>query len=227
MSIIRKWLKSAMPGFATTKFTPLHFPTSDLPIVHKSIILEEERLVDFQRGLFYPVQIGETIASRYQVAGKLGFGSTSTVWLARDMQSSLCALRHRHVHYRAREWEPSVSRTGAIWNVGVMIWTVFENSYLFVGQDPGLQCYSTRAHLAELIGSLGPPPLDLLQRGRRVDEFFDKDGQFIADVTVPQSSLEDRETSFEGKEEEDFLRMVRGMLQWRPEDRKVGGSLAE
>ncbi|KAL4874722.1 kinase-like protein [Aspergillus karnatakaensis] len=35
---------------------------------------------------FYPTQIGEVIKERYQVVGKLGFGSTSTVWLARDME---------------------------------------------------------------------------------------------------------------------------------------------
>lgn len=34
---------------------------------------------------FYPARIGEVLDSRYQIAGKLGSGSNSTVWLARDL----------------------------------------------------------------------------------------------------------------------------------------------
>ncbi|KAG6309254.1 hypothetical protein E4U44_007222 [Claviceps purpurea] len=34
---------------------------------------------------YYPVTIGEIFCARYQVVGKLGFGTTSTVWLARDL----------------------------------------------------------------------------------------------------------------------------------------------
>jgi hypothetical protein len=63
-----------------------------------------------------------------------------------------------------------------IWNVGVMIWDLFEGKHMFNGNDPDGEDYSTRAHLAEVIGMLGPPPLDLIQRGARSSEFFDKDG---------------------------------------------------
>ncbi|KAM0740049.1 hypothetical protein ACQRIT_005233 [Beauveria bassiana] len=34
---------------------------------------------------YYPVQIGQVFADRYQVVGKLGFEATSTVWLAHDL----------------------------------------------------------------------------------------------------------------------------------------------
>ena len=63
-----------------------------------------------------------------------------------------------------------------IWNVGAMIWDVFEGGHLFYGQDPTGKGYTTRAHLAEVIGLLGPPPLDLLKRGSRSREFFSEDG---------------------------------------------------
>lgn len=49
-------------------------------------LLEEERFEDFKKGIYYPVNIGDVFASKYQVLGKLGFGVTSTVWLARDLQ---------------------------------------------------------------------------------------------------------------------------------------------
>jgi hypothetical protein len=65
-----------------------------------------------------------------------------------------------------------------IWNVGAMIWDVFEGGHLFEGQDPNGQEYTTRAHLAEVVGLLGPPPLDLLKRGVRSKEFFSEDGRF-------------------------------------------------
>ena len=49
---------------------------------------------------------------------------------------------------------------------------------MFQGNDPDGKEYSTRAHLAEVIALLGPPPLDLLKRGRRSSEFFTDDGTF-------------------------------------------------
>jgi hypothetical protein len=64
-----------------------------------------------------------------------------------------------------------------IWNVGAMIWDVFEGGHLFYSQDPSGQGYTTRAHLAEVVGLLGPPPLDLLERGVRSKEFFSEDGE--------------------------------------------------
>lgn len=70
-----------------------------------------------------------------------------------------------------------------IWNVGVMIWDIFEGKHMFHGGDPDGKGYSTRAHLAEVIGMLGPPPLDLLQKGTRTSEFFDKEGAYPREAT--------------------------------------------
>lgn len=76
-----------------------------------------------------------------------------------------------------------------IWNVGAMIWDVFQGGHLFYGQDPTGKGYTTRAHLAEIIGLLGPPPLDLLERGIRGKEFFSEAGQcFCHKLTFLQPS---------------------------------------
>ncbi|EGD84129.2 hypothetical protein H112_07823 [Trichophyton rubrum D6] len=48
--------------------------------------IEEERYGNYVAERFYPVHIGETFQSRYQVITKLGYGATSTVWLCRDLQ---------------------------------------------------------------------------------------------------------------------------------------------
>jgi len=53
-------------------------------------------------------------------------------------------------------------------------------------------------------------------------------GRWKADVEVPQgTSLEQSEEFLEGKNKEMFLNFVRGMLQWRPEDRKTARQLLQ
>ena len=49
---------------------------------------EEERYGDYKPYKYYPVHLGQTLASRYRVVAKLGYGTTSTVWLARDLELS-------------------------------------------------------------------------------------------------------------------------------------------
>jgi hypothetical protein len=63
----------------------LQFPTSGFDTIPQHIIAEEEQFAEFKAGLYYPVNIGEVYASKYQILGKLGFGTTSTVWLARNL----------------------------------------------------------------------------------------------------------------------------------------------
>jgi hypothetical protein len=48
---------------------------------------------------------------------------------------------------------------------------------MFHGNDSDGKGHSTRAHLAELIGMLGPPPPDMLKRGIRSHEFFNEDSR--------------------------------------------------
>ncbi|KAL4899207.1 kinase-like domain-containing protein [Aspergillus multicolor] len=148
------------------------------------------------------------------------------------------------------EWSYPVD----IWNVGAMIWDLFECKHLFYGNDPDGKGYSTRAHLAEVIALLGPPPLEILQRGKRSHEFFTEDGKHVvstspqlrkrhvvavflhslsigtwkhsAEVPIPKGcSLETSEDYLDGENKELFLQFVRRMLQWRPEDRKTAKDL--
>lgn len=48
--------------------------------------VEEENWDWYSTSDFYPVNIGEFFPPRYQVLGKLGFGTRSTVWLCRDLR---------------------------------------------------------------------------------------------------------------------------------------------
>jgi serine/threonine-protein kinase SRPK3 len=72
--------------FCKQPWPPLKFPTSSFEVVRNGTLFEEEQLEEFHRGAYYPFNIGDVFASKYQVVGKLGFGVTSTVWLARDLK---------------------------------------------------------------------------------------------------------------------------------------------
>ncbi|TVY38711.1 Serine/threonine-protein kinase [Lachnellula occidentalis] len=405
MASLIKWVKTA---FRRAPWPPLRFPTTGFEVISGAQLLEEEQFEGFKMGLYYPVNIGDVFASKYQVVGKLGCGVTSTVWLARDLQAHehvalkvytrdgdqkaefeiyQCLARgnrshpgysyirtaletltlpraggdhtclvqkpmwesfrdHRHrlpdglftekilrgslyqlfqaldylhtecklVHtdikadnllsqiedksilsafteaelehpsprktvdgvtvYASRQLDvpktfgdsalsdfgsavrgdvkrnheagPQVYRAPEvmveaawsypvdIWTVGCMVWDLFEGKHMFHGNEPDGKGYSTRAHLAEAIGLLGPPPLDLLKKGVRSSEFFDEDGAYydeatgkwIAEMPISQgTSLEESEFRLQGKNKEMFLEMMRGMLQWRPEDRKTAKQL--
>jgi serine/threonine-protein kinase SRPK3 len=65
---------------------PLAFPITDnLTRIPSGAKLEEELLPGYVASRYYPVRIGQVLKDRYQIVGKLGFGTTSTVWLARDL----------------------------------------------------------------------------------------------------------------------------------------------
>ncbi|KAF2139556.1 uncharacterized protein K452DRAFT_254010 [Aplosporella prunicola CBS 121167] len=78
----RMWSKK--PLFGRT-WKPLAFPSKGFVPISADKKVEEETLPDYVASRYYPVRIGEILRERYQVVGKLGYGATSTVWLARDL----------------------------------------------------------------------------------------------------------------------------------------------
>lgn len=65
---------------------PREFPTSGLELLDPSIELDEETLPTYQPEKYYPVKQGEIFNDQYQTLAKIGFGVTSTVWLAKDLR---------------------------------------------------------------------------------------------------------------------------------------------
>lgn len=109
----------------------------------------------------------------------------------------------------------------------LQIWDIFEGGSLFTGHDPEHQKYRSRAHLAEMIDLLGPPPAGLLAAGRQSGKFFEA-GEFREKGLLKgPTPLEQRETTLKGEDRERFLRMMRRMLQWEPEKRSSARELAE
>jgi hypothetical protein len=60
-------------------------PSSGPPLP-PGILVDEEISPVYDSKYFYPAKPGEVLANRYQTLVKVGWGVSSTVWLARDLQ---------------------------------------------------------------------------------------------------------------------------------------------
>lgn len=65
---------------------PRTFPSHGFDIIDKNQLIEEEEMPEYKPEHFYPVRLGEVFHDRFQIMTKLGFGSSSTIWLARDLR---------------------------------------------------------------------------------------------------------------------------------------------
>ncbi|KAE8145038.1 kinase-like domain-containing protein [Aspergillus avenaceus] len=111
-----------------------------------------------------------------------------------------------------------------IWNVGVLIWDLFEDHHLFDGRAPNGN--QSDAHLlAEMVAMLRPPQADFLRKSPRSPKYWDSMGQWKAAVEVPHCSLEESEEYLEGENKTLFMRFIRKMLRWDPEERQSAREL--
>ncbi|KAF5710779.1 CMGC SRPK kinase [Fusarium globosum] len=76
----------------TTLEHPLTFQTTAYGLIDQNVKIEEEQIPSYEASRFYPVQIGEVFQGRYQAVTKLGYGSSSTIWLARDLRHLLSSF---------------------------------------------------------------------------------------------------------------------------------------
>ena len=70
---------------ARRRVSPKNFPEDGFDRIDESVKVEEETLTFYKEGLFYPTRIGEVFRDQYQVIAKLGYGASSTTWLALDL----------------------------------------------------------------------------------------------------------------------------------------------
>ncbi|KZF26273.1 kinase-like protein [Xylona heveae TC161] len=128
--------------------------------------------------------------------------------------------------YRAPEvvlgmqWDSKVD----IWNVGALIWDLFEDHHLFDGRGPDGK-HSNAQLLAEMMAMIGPPPLSFLRRRDQSCRYWDHSGNWKGPVEVPDLTLEDSEEYLEGENMETFLRFMQKMLRWDPRDRQSAREL--
>lgn len=143
-------------------------------------------------------------------------------------------------------WQRVITLVANFWKMASQIWNIFEGESLFTGYDPESQTYRSRAHLAEIIKLLGPPPPSLLARGKLSHKFFSDESKpmplsfqypltlsnVIDDLSAKVLSegripLEKRETTLQGQDKADFLRLMLKMLQWDPANRSSARELQE
>lgn len=128
--------------------------------------------------------------------------------------------------YRAPEVILGMSWTSKvdIWNVGALIWDLFEDHHLFDGRGPNGD-HSDAHLLAEMIAMLGPAPLNFLRKAPQSRKYWDSNGRWKGAIEVPQCSLEDSEEYLEGENKKMFMQFVRKMLRWDPEERQSAPEL--
>lgn len=56
------------------------------PYLPPGILIDEEISPRYDPKYFYPAKPGEVLTDRYQILVKVGWGVSSTVWLARDLE---------------------------------------------------------------------------------------------------------------------------------------------
>ncbi|KAJ6109130.1 kinase domain protein [Penicillium sp. IBT 16267x] len=122
------------------------------------------------------------------------------------------------------EWSYSVD----IWNIGAMIWDIFEGRHLFNALDEDGQ-YSASHHVAEMVAYMGLPSVEFLKRSPETQNVFDKSGRRLdaSGVAIPNITFDAAEKLLRGKSQALFLNFIRSMLQWEPEYRKPARALLE
>ncbi|CAG7966394.1 unnamed protein product [Penicillium olsonii] len=85
MTFASKLLKQYTVGLLRSHLYKAHSIPGPARFIQASQCVEEERAPNYNPRHFCPIQLHSVIANRYQVASKLGWGTSSTVWLARDL----------------------------------------------------------------------------------------------------------------------------------------------
>ncbi|KAL5356942.1 kinase-like domain-containing protein [Aspergillus floccosus] len=104
-------------------------------------------------------------------------------------------------------------------------WDLLEQKYLFDGQDE--EGYTNGYHIAEMVAYLGTPPLEFQRRSIRSPLVFTDDGNWKGDPPLPPIALEGCEAKLQGSLKVAFLRFLRSILTWVPDERKSARELLQ
>lgn len=80
--------------FISLRTKPLHLPPRDPTFAIPShAVVDEERCPRYTPQVYYTAITGEILANNYQLLAKIGWGMSSTVWLARDIRRHVLFMR--------------------------------------------------------------------------------------------------------------------------------------
>ncbi|KAH7179933.1 kinase-like domain-containing protein [Fusarium flagelliforme] len=115
-----------------------------------------------------------------------------------------------------------------IWSLGTMIFYLLENKDLFDPDTHGAEEYDEQSHLGKITALIGPPPLHLLSEGERTSKFYKPDSELKDPGCIPHDfSFESSITCMEGEEKGRFIRFIKRMLKWDPDERATASELLE
>ncbi|ROV96570.1 hypothetical protein VMCG_07836 [Cytospora schulzeri] len=128
--------------------------------------------------------------------------------------------------YRAPEvilgmdWDSKVD----IWAIGIMAWDLLQGSHLFFARTN--RVLDDEQHLAEMVSLLGPPPPSFISRSEKCRLYWDDQGNWKGSIPIPEQSFEIRERWLNDEDHDLFLRFIRSILRWDPEERPTAEELA-
>ncbi|KAI8650944.1 Protein kinase domain-containing protein [Fusarium keratoplasticum] len=93
-------LGSSLSLFSTarSRSEPRTFPTKGFDVIDKDQLIEEEGMLEYNPDHFYLVRLGEVFNGRFQTVAKLGYGSSSTIWLACDLEDNQYIALKVYIH---------------------------------------------------------------------------------------------------------------------------------
>jgi hypothetical protein len=97
MNSMATFQSRALSPVWTLKHRPWPLSTAVAPKLLVDEAIEEERTPYYDPARFYPVRLGNVLNDRYQLTTKVGYGSSSTVWLARDLNQFVLHVLPTHL----------------------------------------------------------------------------------------------------------------------------------
>ncbi|EEP79007.1 predicted protein [Uncinocarpus reesii 1704] len=106
-----------------------------------------------------------------------------------------------------------------IWSVAMVAWDLVAPQPMFDRRHPETGEPDDRYLIAQFAGILGPPPVEFWSQSRLCQAFWDENGNWKNVVPLPEISLERLAADIEGEDVPGFLRFLRRILRWLPEQR--------
>ncbi|KAF5624007.1 kinase-like domain protein [Fusarium sp. NRRL 25303] len=130
--------------------------------------------------------------------------------------------------------EPGQIHTGAIQGEiyrAPELWDLLEGRSLFNPTAPGnADEYDDQSHLGQISALIGSPPQSLLLSGQRTSMFYKPNGELKNPGLVPAPgdfSFENTISCMSGEEKVRFIRFIKRMVKWSPEERSTARELLD
>ncbi|KAJ5697873.1 protein kinase-like protein [Penicillium malachiteum] len=119
-----------------------------------------EKPEKYRAGGYYPAVVGDTLKERYQIVHKLGHGSYSTIWLARDTQKeAYVALKINTADFKSDQAkiQSSLSDSCYLENPGWPMIPILQDHFKLESPNGVHECYTTSLARISVANSMAMP----------------------------------------------------------------------